>query len=348
LARASAYELTVISENRALDAKDILGHAFDVVIEFQDADGGTHERHCQGHAVRFVRAGHMGRHYEYRITLRSWFWLLTKRANSRILQEKKVLEVLDAVFEDSPIKRFKKTKADNVIGTHNPRRYCVQHQESDYQFLSRLLEDEGIYYWFRHEKDRHTLVLVDDIAAHDELPGYACIDCFATDRAITDDIEVIDDWQVTAEVRSGSYTVNDFNFTTPKGDLLNVRSQPRGHDNADYEMYEWLGDYPAAGDGEHCAKVRLEESQALAQRSTGHSTVRGMAPGYKFTMRNSPRSDDNQEYLVASVSYALREGGYATGSEPGSYDFNFVAQPTSLAFRSPRNTPPPRTSGPQT
>ncbi|WP_354359888.1 type VI secretion system Vgr family protein, partial [Variovorax boronicumulans] len=166
--------------------------------------------------------------------------------------------------------------------------------------------------------------------------------------AISEDLEVIRDWQPSEELRSGSYTVDDFNFTTPRGDLMNVRSQPLGGDNASYEMYEWLGDYPAAGDGEHYARVRLEESQALAQRSAGQATVRGMAPGYTFTMRNSPRSDDNREYLVAAVSYALREGGYASGTEAGEYDFDFTAQPTSLAFRSPRNTPPPRTSGPQT
>src|SRR5450830_153138 len=73
LARPSAYGLTGLSKNKAIDATHILGRAFDVVIEFLDADGGRHERHCQGHAVRFVRAGHVGRHFEYRITLRSWF-----------------------------------------------------------------------------------------------------------------------------------------------------------------------------------------------------------------------------------------------------------------------------------
>ena len=144
LARPSLYELTVLSRNGRIDAKDILGYAFDVVIGFADAEGGAHKRHCQGHAVRLVRAAAVGRYFEYHITLRSWFWLLTKRRNSRILQDKPVLEVLDAVCNDSPISRFKKTDPAQVIGTHLPRRYCVQHQETDFQFLSRLLEDEGI------------------------------------------------------------------------------------------------------------------------------------------------------------------------------------------------------------
>ena len=148
LSRPSHYELTVLSKRSDIQAKDILGHAFDVVIGFDDADGASRERHCQGHAARFVRVAHVGRFFEYRITLRSWFWLLTRRSNSRILQEQKVLEVLDAVLEDSPVKRLKNTSVANVIGSHEPHTYCVQYQESDYDFLSRLLEEEGIYYWF--------------------------------------------------------------------------------------------------------------------------------------------------------------------------------------------------------
>jgi type VI secretion system secreted protein VgrG len=191
-------------------------------------------------------------------------------------------------------------------------------------------------------------VLADDAGQHEPMPGYETINYFAADRDLTEDMEVIDQWQPSEEVRSGGYTVDDFNFTTPKADLSNIRSQPLANDHADFGMYEWLGDYPAAGDGEHYARVRLEESQALAQRSLGHATVRGMAPGRTFTMQNSPRVDDNREYLIVSASYALREGGYASGSEPGEYGFSFTVQPTSLAFRAPSRTSVPRTSGPQT
>jgi type VI secretion system secreted protein VgrG len=236
-----------------------------------------------------------------------------------------------------------------LCGSYRAWDFCAQYEETDYAFICRLMELEGIYFFFRHEKGQHTLVLADDISAHDELPGYACIDCFATDRPVTEDIEVIDDWQVTAEVRSGSYTVDDFNFTTPRADLASARVQPLATDNADYDMYEWLGDYGAAGDGEHYARVRLEEAQSLADRSNGHATVLGLAPGYRFTMRGAPRDDDNREYLLASVHYALREGGYATGPEaPGSYGFNFMVQPSTAPFRAPRRTPMPRTTGPQT
>ena len=237
LARASTYELTVLSKNHALDAKDILGRAFDVVIEFQDKDGGMHERHCQGHAVRFERTGHVGRHFEYRIGLRSWFWLLTKRTNSRILQDKKVLEVLDAVFEDSPIKRFKKTKAGNVIGAHNPRRYCVQHQESDYHFLSRLLEDEGIYYWFDAHDAPGTMHLSDasDIA-HDKLPVEGTLRHVATDTTEARHNE-ISRWVSARQFDTGTYASQDSNFKSIKKKLEAAGGEPDKHELAEFEAF---------------------------------------------------------------------------------------------------------------
>jgi type VI secretion system secreted protein VgrG len=343
LSQLFEFEVDLLSPSAALDLKSVLGKPLS--LEIQTAVAGE-PRFLNGQVVRFSMVGRGGgtsRHTVYRASVRPWLWYLTRSSDNKIFQNKSVVEILEEVFGDYGFAFEKK-----LSGSYRQWEYCVQYNESDFAFVSRLMELEGIYYYFKHEKDQHTLVLADDAGAHEPMSGYDTIDYFAADRDITEDMEVIRDWQPGEEVRSGSYTVDDFNFTTPKGDLVNMRSQPRPHDNADYEIYEWLGDYPTAGDGEHYARVRLEETQALAQRSAGQATVRGMAPGYKFTMRNSPRSDDNQEYLVVAVSYALREGGYATGAAPGEYNFDFVVQPSSLAFRAPRQTPVPRTSGPQT
>jgi type VI secretion system secreted protein VgrG len=342
LSRLFEFEVDLLSPSAAIDLKSVLGKP--LTLEIQTA--GDKPRFLNGQVVRFSMVGREGgtsRHTVYRATVRPWLWYLTRSSDNKIFQDKSVVDILEEVFGDYGFAFEKK-----LSGSYRQWEYCVQYNESDFAFVSRLMELEGIYYYFKHEQNQHTLVLADDAGSHEPMPGYETINYFAADREVTEDMEVIRDWQPSQELRSGSYTVDDFNFTTPKGDLVNVRSQPLGGDNASYEMYEWLGDYPAAGDGEHYARVRLEESQALAQRSAGQATVRGMAPGYTFTMRNSPRSDDNQEYLAVAVNYSLREGGYATGAAPGEYNFDFVVQPTALAFRAPRQTPPPRTSGPQT
>ncbi len=160
---------------------------------------------------------------------------------------------------------------------------------------------------------------------------------------------MIDQWQVTEEIRPGTYVVDgDYDFKKSKADLMGMRSQPRGNPHDTYEIYEWLGGFSEAEQGEHYSRIRLEEAQSQAERDIGHSSVRGMAPGYRFTMQNCPRQDDNREYLIVSVSYALREGGYESGAADSHYSFSFAVQPTSYPFRPPRVTPMTRTNGPQT
>ncbi|MET3495460.1 type VI secretion system Vgr family protein [Variovorax boronicumulans] len=336
------FEVDLLSTSPSIAAASLLGKSMALEIRTAAAP-----RFLHGEVTRFARIGRedgMVRHTVYRATVRPWLWYLTRASNNRTFQGCTAVEMIEQVLGAYGYPFEKK-----LCGGYRAWDFCAQYEETDYAFVCRLMELEGIYYYFKHTQGQHTLVLADDMSAHDELPGYACIDYFATDRPVTEDIEVIDDWQATAEVRSGSYTVDDFNFTMPRADLASARVQPLATDNADYDMYEWLGDYGAAGDGEHYARVRLEEAQALADRCTGHATVLGLAPGYRFTMRGAPRGDDNREYLLVSVHYALREGGYASSPETrGSYGFNFMVQPSDAPFRAPRRTPMPRTTGPQT
>ncbi|QSI28631.1 type VI secretion system tip protein VgrG [Variovorax sp. RKNM96] len=310
LARPSTYELTVLSKNRALDAKDILGRAFDVVIEFQDKDGGAHERHCQGHAVRFERTGHVGRHFEYRIGLRSWFWLLCKRINSRILQDKKVLEVLDAVFEDSPIKRFKKTKSGSVIGTHNPRRYCVQHQESDYQFLSRLLEDEGIYYWFDAHDAPGTMHLSDaSDLAHDKLPAGGTLRHVATDTTEARHNE-ISRWVSARQFDTGTYASQDSNFKSIKKKLEAAGGTPDKHELAEFEAFEFAGGYFSGGDADDKGKLRGEEIVARRQRHWALTTWPDVTAGRSFTFEGDPDGARDGDYVIAACTFVASHPGY--------------------------------------
>jgi type VI secretion system secreted protein VgrG len=342
LSQLFEFEVDLLSPSAAIDMKAVLGKPLTLEIRTAGAP-----RFLNGQVVRFSMIGREGgttsRHTVYRATVRPWLWYLTRTSDNKIFQNKSVIEVLDEVFADYGFAFEKK-----LSGSYRQWEYCVQYQETDFAFVCRLMELEGIYYYFKHENGQHTLVLADDISAHEPTPDYETINYFAADRDLSEDTEVIDRWEVVEEIRSGGYVVDDFDFTKPKADLSNVRNQPLSNDHADYEMYEWLGDYTDPGQGEHYARVRLEEAQAMAQRSSGHATVRGMAPGYRFTMQNSPRGDDNQEYLTVAVSYSLREGGYATGAAPSDYGFSFVVQPASVPFRPARAMVMPRTSGPQT
>jgi type VI secretion system secreted protein VgrG len=318
LSRPAIYELTVLSANEKIDAKDILGRAFDVVFEFLDADGAKHERHCQGHAVRFMRKGSVGRYFEYRFTLRSWFWLLTKRSNSRILQDKPVLDLLDAVFEDCPIKRFKKIKTDKVIGTHDARRYSVQHQESDYQYLSRLLEDEGVYYWFDAHDAPGTMHLADaSDVAHKKLPVVDTLNYVApgASEARFNEISL---WVDSRRLDTGNFASRDSDFKAIRKKLSADKADPDVHELADFESFEFPGGYFREADTEDASKVRTEELVARRRLNWAITRWPDVAAGMNFSFKGHPAGGADGDYLIASCAFVVTHPGYEGMSENDS------------------------------
>ena len=312
LARPSMYELVVLSENNAIDAKDILGRAFDVVIEFLDADGGTHERHCQGHAVRFTRAPQagVGRYFVYRIILRSWLWLLTKRSNSRVLQDMPVLEVLDAVFEDSPILRFKKTTSDKVIGSHPAHRYCVQYQESDYRFLSRLMEEEGIYYWFDAHDAPGTMHLSDaSDVAHEKLAVTDTLHFVANGTSEGRDNEITR-WVSMRQFDTGKFASRDSDFKSINKRLSADKGDPDTHELADLESFEFPGGYFDGDDTDNIARVRLDELIGRRQRHWALTSWPDVAVGRSFTLASDPDGTLDGDYIIAACTFVVSHPGY--------------------------------------
>ena len=310
LSRPSSYELTVLSKSHKIDAKDVLGRAFDVVIEFLDADGNVNERHCQGHAIRFTRGGQVGRHYRYEISLQSWFGLLSKRTNSRIHQDKPVLEVFASVLDDSVIKRVKKVETDNVIGSHTGRRYCVQHQESDFQFLSRLLEDEGIYYWFDSHGAPGTMYLSDaSDAAHDMLPvtdTLRCVPSGVTDAKYNE----ITHWVSTRQFETGAFASRDSDFKAIRKKLSADKGDPDTHELASLEAFEFDGGYFKDDDTDNIANLRMEELVTRRQRHWAQTSWPDVTAGKSFSLTNDPDGIRDGDYLIAACSFVVSHPGY--------------------------------------
>ncbi|WP_051711028.1 type VI secretion system Vgr family protein [Andreprevotia chitinilytica] len=336
------FEVELLSESHSLDLKALLGKS--LTLEIETGDGG--QRYLDGIVARCVLVGReddVARLYRYRATVRPWLWLLTRTQDCKIFQNQTVPQILQTVLGE-----YGFAVEQSLTGSYRQWGYCVQYQETDFAFVSRLMEHEGIYYYFKHAQGSHTLVLADDIGTHAVFPGYDSVPFFAADRAVTAQEECIDVYQVAEEIAPGSYVTDDYNFTKPRAKLQNQRSNPAAHDHSQYEIYDWLGGYSDHGESDHYSRIRLEELQAERQRDEGHATARGLAPGYRFTLRNCPRLEANREYLVVSTTYRLREPGYASSVETAYYEFDFVTQPTSLPYRPQRVTPKPRTNGPQT
>lgn len=309
LSRPAAYELSVLSKANDLDASDVLGHAFDVVVEFVDPGGNLHERHCQGHAVRFARMGAVGRYFEYRITLRSWFWLLTKRINARIHQDRSVLEVMDATFEDSAIKRFKKTKPSGVVGEHKPRTYCVQFEESDYAFVSRLLEDEGIYYWFDAHDAPGTMLLADGAGdAHDKLPVVAELP-MATGGGEERFDEILR-WCDARSLTSGRYASRDSDFKKIRTVLKSDADASGEHEMSDLEVFEFPGGYFENGALNLKLGARIDQMVSERRQHWALTAWPDVAVGRCFDFSGDPDGTRDGAYLIAGCTMVLMHPGY--------------------------------------
>ncbi|WP_375576379.1 type VI secretion system Vgr family protein [Paracidovorax oryzae] len=354
LSQLFSFDIDLLSEGRDIDPKALLGKTATVEIE---TEGGG-KRYLDGLVTRFGMQGQDHRLYSYHLRLQPWLWVATRRQDLRIFQFKTVPQIVQEVLG-----RYGYPMQLKLTRAYRAWDYCVQYGESDFDFVSRLLEHEGAYYYFQHASGQHTLVIADDIVAgHEPLPGAAVIPFYPPEKSAVADRENIHAWTLGEEIKPGRYYNDDYDFKKPRSDLSNMRQQPPGHAHDAYEIYEWPGGYVQHGDGEQYARVRLQEGL------TGHSVVRGesrhrsLATGYTFTLENYPRGDQNRQYLITGVTYHLHENPRSSSfnsakpgeslkhnEEQGSFQkFSLTAQPTSLPYTPARKTPKPRTTGPQT
>ncbi|PXX40835.1 MULTISPECIES: type VI secretion system tip protein TssI/VgrG [Burkholderia] len=342
LGRLFEFRIEALADSHSLSLKDMLGKPVTVRIEQQNQS----TRYLNGIVARASLAGRRAeRYYGYELVVRPWLWLATRRSDCRIFQNKTVPEIVQEVLSTYgfPIE-------NHLAESYVPREYCVQYNETDAAFVSRLMEFEGIYYWFKHAEDTHTLMLSDAMSSHTALPGYETIPYIARDRTAIADEEHIDGWLPAQEVSVGKHQTTDYDYTKPRADLSSQKVDPRGHDHDSFASFEWPGGYRDDAPGVHYSRVRLEEQQAEHERASADTDVRGAAPGYLFTLAHCPRADQNREYLIVRCRYRFQENAYASdqGAEAVVHQTMMLVQPSSLPFRSPRETPRPRTNGPQT
>ncbi|RQZ71257.1 type VI secretion system tip protein TssI/VgrG [Burkholderia sp. Bp9004] len=342
LGRLFEFRIEALADSHSLSLKDMLGKPVTVRIEQQDLS----TRYLNGIVARATLAGRRAeRHYGYELVVRPWLWLATRRSDCRIFQNRTVPDIVQEVLAPYgfPIE-------NKLTDAYVPREFCVQYNETDAAFVMRLMEFEGIYFYFRHAADSHTLVLCDAMSSHVALPGYETIPYIAQDRTAIADEEHIDGWLPAQEVSVGKHQTTDYDYTKPRADLSSQKVDPRGHDHDSFASFEWPGGYRDDAPGAHYSRVRLEEQQAEHERASAETDVRGAAPGYLFTLAHCPRADQNREYLIVRCRYRFQENAYASdqGAEAVVHQTMLLVQPSSLPYRSPRETPRPRTNGPQT
>lgn len=343
------FEIDLLGSSNGIDPKLLLGKPATVAV--QTESGGT--RYLGGIAAAFGFQQEDARHSFYRLQLRPWLWLATRRSDFRVFQSRSVPEIVMEVLE-----RYGFSTEQKLSRSYRTWDYCTQYDETDFAFISRLCEHEGIYYYFRHEASQQVLVFADDIAtSHDPLPGGETVRFQPLEKAgMTGGgprpNERIYEWKSGEEVRSGFHFTNEYDPLKPRADLSSQLQTHSGHAFDDFELYAWPGGYKQHDDGEAYARIRTEEQLSARCVASGRSNRRELAPGHTFELASHPRDDQNQKYLLTCVEYELQENIQASeGANAGEGSvqrFAFEAQPVSYAWRPVRTTPKPRTRGPQT
>ncbi|HET8706932.1 MAG TPA: type VI secretion system tip protein VgrG, partial [Pseudomonadales bacterium] len=341
LSRLGECELEALSENGAVDIDKILGK--EVSISAELPAGG--KRYFHYFVTRFSQEAMHGRYHVYRATLRPWVWFLTQTSNCRIFQEKTVPEIIKAILDEQSFTNYK----IELTETYRKRVYCVQYRESDFNFISRLMEEEGIYYYFRHSDQNCTMVLADSKSAHSPFPNYKELRFIPLEGLIRAEEEHIFRWTLSREVQSGKYTLRDYDFEKPSVDLLVNKEQQRRYDHSKYEVFDYPGEYIQKADGTHYASVRLEELQAQFELANAESDARGICVGYLLNMTRHPRSDQNREYLIVSSQIEMRNNEWESADQAGiEFRCQFSAMSSQEVFRPKRLTRRPFVQGPQT
>ncbi|MBP2298718.1 type VI secretion system Vgr family protein [Azospirillum picis] len=340
LSRLFRYTITMVSSEMAIAPADILGKALTLSIARKGGD----PRVING-IVRSFTAGPLAlRGYRrYTAEIVPTLWLATLRSDCQVFQDKSVVQIVDAMLADCGVTEVKK---QGLSGTHNARPVCVQYRETHFDFIARLLQDEGIFFYFQHEAGKHTLVLSDSAA------GYAdCLDKDVIHAASNQgNTLVIDSWAHGQSYVSGKWTLSDYNFETPSTDLAasttTVLSVPAFKS---HERFDYPGGYGVKADGTTLSRLRMEETETGYEQVAGSGTYRGLSAGGKITMAgHAVAAEVGQGYVLTELALSAQDESHlGNAGGPPAFSCRFAAIPDATVFRPPP-VPRPRTHGPDT
>ncbi len=335
-------DVELLSPRSDIPAEKLLGQPASVDVLLRNGE----KRHFNGLVTRFGIGRAQGRFYGYQATLRPWLWFLTRRANCRIFQDMTVVEIVEQIFADhEAIAAFE----FHLLRNYRKRVYCVQYRETDFNFIARLLEDEGIYWYFEHGEGSHKLMLVDDTGGMVLAPGCDELPFLANVGQNAPDIEYVNQWSFAREVRSGQVTLTSYDFERPGVTLEVSASYERPHELAQLEQFDFQGDYNVRDDGLQLAGNRIDEIQAAHETLSGSCNAHGLTVGSLFKLSNHPRPDQNADYVCIRAAISDEISGHEAG-QPAGGEFRclFEAMPVGQIYRPQRRTAKPFVQGPQT
>jgi type VI secretion system secreted protein VgrG len=295
--------------------------------------------------------GEKEKYYAYRLVLRPWFWLLAHQADCRIFLDKSVTDIIDTVFTKAGYSSGTDFKLPS--GSYDPIDYCVQYRETDFAFVSRLMEQYGIYYFFEHKDGQHTMVLADSTSSHAPISDLPNVPYNWQGTGYNREEQNIFTWASERQFRICKIKLNDYDYLQPPKNLLSDKDASENY-NPKFEVYDYPGKYSDKGKGENFAQFRLEAEQALDHRRRGDGDAPSIYPGGQVTLqeyptKTEPSDSENQKYLVVRANHRFGIQYYRSGlGQEGAYSGSYEFQPSDRPFRSLPLTPKPRIYGIQT
>ena len=317
------FTLELESEDPSIDFSQVVGQGATITLHLADGS----DRYIDGVIGRFVQGGSDPTFTRYYAELHPWPWLLTHSADCKIFQEMSVPDIVESVFGDHGFTDFRRS----LTGSYSPREYCVQYNETAFDFVSRLFEEEGIFYFFEHAQGKHTLVMADSPSAFAVCPGAASVR-YGT-RGVWTQQNTLFHLTLEEAVISGAFALDDYNFETPSTDLIASVSSQVARDGASTaasrRVYHYPGRFLKKAAGDALTKLRAEEREAQVRWLRGEGYCRAFLPGFKTTVEDHPRGDVNADYVLARVVHAATWEGYTN---------SFEALPANTPFRPPLTT----------
>lgn len=343
ISRLFGFTIDIAAENDALDFDTIVEKSATLVLH--DADGGV-ARNINGIVVRVEQRETRQRFTSYQAVLVPRLWLLTGRNDSRIFQAKSVPDIIKEVLDEGGL--LSDQYALQLKESYEAREYCVQYRESDLNFLSRLMEEEGIFYFFEHQQNAHKLIIADDASTHKPVDGDAKI-VFRSGDGMVPAVDAITNYRLGESARTASVTLRDYNFKKPN---LNLEVQSSQGSSKIFNVYDYPGKYELPELGNKRAKVRLQTIQRGKRVGAGATNCMRLIPGCSFSLAEHPRFDG--EYVVTKIVHdgtqpqAMEE--LADGAT--TYNASFTTIPGDVVYRGGAvdadAARKPRVEGPQT
>ena len=355
LGRLFEYTVDAVSERSVIAPDSILGTNVTLGL---DTDVQGTQRYLNGFVTRFSTLGEVRSHafksqvaYGYRLVVHPWLWFATRRTDCRIFNDLSVPEIVKQVLS-----MYGGVIDDKLSGEHDPLKYCVQYRESDFDFVSRLMEQEGIYYYFIHENGKHRLALADSTSAHTAHPSFGTVAFRSPQRAETSGYDYVSEWASVAQVQSGKYLYKDYDFFKARV-IEGAAANSGSHTYGDLEVYDYHGrGVDIAGDKEikhrtaGYASIRMDALRSRYRTWNGEGNMRGLQVGYRFKLSDHPDKAANAEYVAVStrIEATVNQYGTAAGGGGAEFKIGFGALKADQVYRSECLTSKPVIQGAQT